>query len=151
VRGESDSGLEASKAVDAPLSPSTEAKRRTKVTPKVLSDESGISALLSAPRQRRDTMVITVLEARVVPHNREKLIAAYSSSIKNPDPGIVETFLANATEDRTLWRILTVWEDREALESMRNSGVPPRGVLIFGEADAKPNLTILDVSAHARS
>jgi heme-degrading monooxygenase HmoA len=96
-------------------------------------------------------MVITVLEARVAPHNQQKLIAAYTSSIKNLDPGIVETFLANGTEDRTLWRILTVWENREALESMRNSGVPPRGVLIFREADANPNLTILDVDAHARS
>ena len=77
-------------------------------------------------------MVITVLEARVASENQHKLIAAYRSSIKNLDPGIVETFLAAGTEDRTLWWILTVWQDREALESMRNSGTPPRGILITG-------------------
>ncbi len=96
-------------------------------------------------------MVVTVLEARVAPEEEQKLLASYTSSIKNLDRGIVETFLAHGTDDRSIWRILTVWEDREALEAMRKSGSPPRGVVIFREASANPTLTILDVHAHARS
>lgn len=96
-------------------------------------------------------MVVTVLEARVAPQEEQKLLASYTSGIKNLDRGIVETFLAQGSDDRSVWRILTVWEDREALEAMRNSGSPPRGVLIFREAGANPTLTVLDVHAHASS
>jgi hypothetical protein len=96
-------------------------------------------------------MVITILEAHIASHNEEKLISAYMLGIEHLDQGIVETFLVKDTADTSLWRILTVWKDREALDAMRTTGLPPRGVLMFKEAEASPKLTILDVTGYARA
>ena len=98
-----------------------------------------------------EDMVMTVLEARVSMENRPQLKAAYSSAIRNLESGIVETFLTADTKDGNLWRIYTIWEDRAALDAMRSSGKPPRGVLIFKEAGADPVLSILDVVSQAHA
>lgn len=49
-------------------------------------------------------------------------------------PQIVESFLAQSAAHPTLWRILTVWRSREALEQIRQSGETPAGVLIRARA-----------------
>ncbi len=97
------------------------------------------------------TLVATILEARVAPENAARLKAVYSASIEHLDEGIVETFLLSAPDNSPLWRILTIWKDREALQAMRSSGQPPRGILIFKEVHAEPVLSVLDVAAHAGS
>jgi hypothetical protein len=62
----------------------------------------------------------------------------------------VETFLIRDTNDVTTFRIATVWSSREALETMRNSGVKPKGVQMFEAAGATPTLSVFDVVAHRR-
>jgi len=94
-------------------------------------------------------MVMTVLEAHVASEKILSLKSAYESAVQHLDPGIVETFLLSETKDTSLWRIVTVWKDRQALDAMRNSGQTPKGVLIFREAAADPVLSILDVAGHA--
>ena len=94
-------------------------------------------------------MVITILEAQVAPGNAARLEAAYRQGIAQLDAGIVQTFLLRDLKDPGVWRIVTVRESREALETMRRSGETPRGVLMFRAADAEPVLSIFDVVAHA--
>jgi heme-degrading monooxygenase HmoA len=92
-------------------------------------------------------MVITVLEAHVAPAREAALEAAYREAAQVPLPrGLVRSTLLRATSDRTLWRIETLWESREALEAMRGAGTP-RGVLMFRTAGAEPTLTVLEVIA----
>ncbi len=93
-------------------------------------------------------MVITVLEAHVSSQKVSSLKSAYTTAIQNLEIGIVETFLLSDRKDASLWRILTVWKDRQALDTMRNSGQTPKGVLIFREAAAEPTLSVLDVASH---
>jgi quinol monooxygenase YgiN len=92
-------------------------------------------------------MVITILEAHVTPDNVAALEAAYSQGIEQLDAGITETFLVRASKDTHLWRIITVWESRTALEAMRQSGQTPRGVVMFHAAQAEPELSIFEVVA----
>ena len=94
-------------------------------------------------------MVITILEANVTPEKGPALEQAYQAGLGRLDPGIVETFLLHSFKDSTLWRILTVWESRQALDQMRNSGETPRGVLMFRAAEAEPTLSVFDVVSHA--
>ena len=94
-------------------------------------------------------MVITILEAHVAPDNAARLEAAYHHGIAQLDAGITETFLVRGASDATLWRIVTVWESRAALEAMRQSGEPPRGVVMFRAAEAEPVLSVFEVVAHA--
>jgi len=94
-------------------------------------------------------MVMTILEAQVLPQNVTLLKSAYAAAIQQLEAGMVETFLASDAKNPALWRILTVWKDRQALDAMRSSGQTPRGVLIFREAAAEPSLSVLDVAAHS--
>jgi len=96
-------------------------------------------------------MVVTVLEARVASENIPLLESAFTSAVRQLDPGIMETFLLSDTKDPALWQIVTLWRDRQALDAMRSSGQTPRGMLIFREAKAEPSLSIRLVAAHARA
>jgi hypothetical protein len=89
--------------------------------------------------------VLTILEAHVPQARQAELQSAYRSAADEAfPPGLVRSALLQATTDRTLWRIETLWESREVLNAMRGTGTP-RGVLIFRAAGAEPTLTILDV------
>lgn len=94
-------------------------------------------------------MVITVLEAQVTPGQVEALQTAYQQAVQHLDPGIVETFLLRGSRDPDRWQIVTLWESRTALDTMRQSGETPRGVLIFRSAGAEPQLSVFEVAQHA--
>ena len=94
-------------------------------------------------------MVITILEAQVAPDKAARLEEAYKQGIENLDAGITQTFLLRSSKDANAWRIVTIWQSREALDAMRSSGETPRGVLMFRAADAEPALSVFEVVAHA--
>ena len=94
-------------------------------------------------------MLMTILEAHVPGDRWAELQQTYGDATAHLDEGITQTFLIQAVSDATLWRIVTVWRDRAALEAMRKSGQIPRGVLIFRAAGAEPALTVFEVAAHA--
>lgn len=96
-------------------------------------------------------MVITVLEAQVEPEKAAILEATYKQAIEHLDAGIRQTFLQRSVKDPAVWQIVTVWESREALDAMRQSGETPRGVLIFRTVQAEPALSVFGVVAHAQS
>lgn len=97
-------------------------------------------------------MVMTILEAQVAPERWDALRTSYETRARLPESGvIVESFLIQSTEDESVWRIVTLWRDREALDAMRGSGETPTGVLIFRDADAEPRLTIFTVWANPRA
>ena len=92
-------------------------------------------------------MILTVLEAHVEPEREDALRAAYRDAAQDSLPsGLVRSTLLRATNDRTVWRIETLWESREALEAMRGTGTP-RGIQIFRTVGAEPTLSVLEVVA----
>ena len=89
--------------------------------------------------------VLTILEAHVPQARQADLQSAYHSAAHDAfPPGLVRSTLLQATNDRTVWRIETLWKSRQALDAMRGEGTP-RGVLIFRAAGAEPSLTVFDV------
>jgi len=92
-------------------------------------------------------MVMTILEAQVAPDKWTALEKAYQDMSLRLDPGLVQTFLVHGVKDPTLWRIITVWESREALDKMRQSNETPRGVVMFRAAGAEPTLAVFDIAA----
>jgi heme-degrading monooxygenase HmoA len=93
-------------------------------------------------------MVMTILEAIVAQDRIEDLERAYREGTAIIPPEVFETFLVRDTQDETLFRIITVWTSRAALEQMRATVDKPKGVQIFEAAGATPALMILDVVAH---
>jgi len=96
-------------------------------------------------------MVMTVLEARVSPERVGDLERAYRAAGASLPPGIVETFLARDVRDAGVFRIVTIWESRGALEAMRASEETPKGIVLFQEAGASPEISIFEVLAHHES
>ncbi len=90
-------------------------------------------------------MVLTILEAHVEQDKVALLHESFSQGILHLDAGIVQTFLLQGMKDPSQWRIMTVWQSREALDEMRHTGETPRGVLMFRAAAADPVLTVFDV------
>jgi heme-degrading monooxygenase HmoA len=74
----------------------------------------------------RRILVITVLEAPVLPEKTAQLENAFNQAIKQLDTGIVQSFLTRNSKEPAMWKILTIWENREALDAMRQSGEIPR-------------------------
>src|SRR5687768_9838351 len=93
-------------------------------------------------------MVITMLQANVLPERVADLERAYRERTTELPPEIVESFLVRDAREPFVFEIVTVWRDREALEAMRASGVTPTGVQIFRAAAAEPKLSILEVVVH---
>jgi quinol monooxygenase YgiN len=90
-------------------------------------------------------MILTMLEARVAPAREAALQAAYRDAAQDVLPrGLVRSTLVRSSNDRTMWRIETLWESREALDAMRGTGTP-RGVLIFRAAEAEPTFSAFEV------
>ena len=96
-------------------------------------------------------MVMSILEAHVVPEQWTALQRSYETRAGILPPQIVESFLAQSATDSRLWRILTVWRSREALEQMRQSRETPTGILIFRDAGAEPSLAIFSIRANPRA
>ena len=95
-------------------------------------------------------MVITILESHVEPDMVPALLAAYQNGLSHLPPQMIRTFLAHSADDKTLWRIVSVWKSREALEEMRRSRETPEGILMFRAAGAEdPKLSIFEVAAYA--
>lgn len=55
--------------------------------------------------------------------------------------------LAQDTTDRTLWRGISIWRSRAALEEYRRSVKTPGGVAMFRAVGAEPALSIWSVPA----
>lgn len=94
-------------------------------------------------------MVVTILEAHVGAESWAAFQDEYKERTVQLPPQMIQTFLLQDTADQTLWRIISVWKSREALDEMRSSGETPAGVVMFRNAGVEPNLSIFNVSAFA--
>jgi len=94
-------------------------------------------------------MVITILEARVAEENWAAFQNDFQTRIAHLPAQMSQTFLLQNSADQTLWQIVSVWKNREALEEMRNSGETPAGVVMFRNVGAEPKLSIFNVPVSA--
>ncbi len=89
-------------------------------------------------------MFVTIVEGVVDAEREDDLRASWEATAAGPIPaGFIESSLLRA-EDGT-WRIVTVWESKDAVMAMRASGEPPAAPRMFGEVGAEPSLSMWDV------
>ncbi len=91
-------------------------------------------------------MVMTILEGRVAGENWSVLEEAFQKAADHEEPGLLRSYLVHSMKDVDLWRILTVWSSREALEAMRQTAETPTGILIFRKAQSEPTLSVYDIT-----
>lgn len=93
-------------------------------------------------------MIVTMLEGRVAENRAPVLVDEYRKVGEELPPFILETFLLH-TAGSELWRIVTVWESRKALEEYRATVDMPEGIRMFKAAGVEPSLKVFEVAAHA--
>lgn len=91
-------------------------------------------------------MMMTIVEAKVKEENWAKLKEVYKKATDNLPTGLIKTFLIQNVNEKLIWRIVSVWQNREALEKMRNSGETPGAILVFRAAEAEPEVSIFEVA-----
>ena len=95
-------------------------------------------------------MVITELEAHVPADKWDALRQAYRDLTTRGLPSqMVRGVLLQSTTDPTLWRAISTWRSRAALDEYRSSVETPGGVLLFRGVGVEPVLTLFDVAGHA--
>ncbi|MCA1737132.1 MAG: antibiotic biosynthesis monooxygenase [Actinobacteria bacterium] len=92
-------------------------------------------------------MVVTMLQAQIDKDRSGQLIESFEAGRRNLPEAIRESFLLHELNS-DLWRIMTIWESREALDRYRTSEETPGGVLMFRSAGAEPDLAIFDVEGY---
>ena len=92
-------------------------------------------------------MFITIVEGVVDPGREDDLRSAWEHRPSELPAGFIESFLLRGEEGT--WRIVSVWESREAVMAMRASGDRPAALVMFEQAGAKPSASFWTVEGHA--
>ncbi len=104
------------------------------------------SQTVDQPTKAMANMVMTILEAHVAPENWATLEQASQQGGSRLPAQMAQVFLVQSAQDATLWRLISLWRGRAALEDYQRSVETPGGVLLFRAADAEPALSIFEVA-----
>jgi heme-degrading monooxygenase HmoA len=89
-------------------------------------------------------MFVTIVEGTVAAARETDLRTAWEEVTASALPeGFIESSLLR-TEDG-FWRIVTVWESKEAVMAMRATGEPPAALVVFERAGAEPSVSMSTV------
>lgn len=89
-------------------------------------------------------MFVTIAEGAVQAGREDDLRAAWEEvTAGTKPPGFIESSLLR-TQDGT-WRIVTVWESKEAVMAMRATGEPPGALVVFQRGGAEPTVSMSTV------
>lgn len=84
-------------------------------------------------------MFVTIVEGAIEANREGDLRSAWEDKTAALPAGFIESSLLRA-EDGT-WRIVTVWESKEAVMAMRASGEPPAAPIMFEQAGSTPSVS----------
>ena len=93
-------------------------------------------------------MFVTIVEGEVQPGREDNLRSAWEQRRSELPAGLIRSFLLRG-EKAANWRIVTVWESREAVMAMRASGERPAALAMFEQAGADPIPSFWSVEGHA--
>ena len=93
-------------------------------------------------------MFVTIVEGEVEPGREDDLRSAWEQRRSELPEGLIRSFLLRGEKAAT-WRIVTVWESREAVMAMRASGERPAALAMFEQAGADPMPSFWSVEGQA--
>ena len=90
------------------------------------------------------TQVMTAVTAIVAPEKESELTDGFRDLTAGPTPdGLVRSELLRGQQG--VWRIQSVWRDREALEAMRSSSDRPSALALFDRVGAEHSHEVFSV------
>ena len=88
---------------------------------------------------------MTVLEARVLPDRAAELKRLYEGAGPLPSQ-MLQAILVQSATDPLVWRGISIWRSRAALEEYRRSISTPTGIMMFRSVGAEPTISVWDVN-----
>lgn len=87
--------------------------------------------------------IFTIVEALVEENKWDLLAEKYAAVDKTTLPSsLLSSHLVQDNNDKKVWRIITIWENLEAISAYRQSVETPEWILIFQAVNATPKLVI---------
>lgn len=93
-------------------------------------------------------MIITILEANVTSERWEVIEQAFRTGIRHIPTQLLQTFLIQDTQRPNLWRIITVWQSKEAYEEVKGAAIISACTEMFRSAGVEPTRRIFKIHAH---
>ena len=85
-------------------------------------------------------MFVTTVDGRVSSDREQALRDAWTRETTRPRPvGLIESLLLSGDDGH--WRVVTVWESREAVMAMRAAG-PPAALVTFESASSDATVSM---------
>ena len=94
-------------------------------------------------------MVLVTMEAHVLQEQWDALARAFTHAMEHRPDGVLLSLLTHETHDPTLWRIMTAWESREALDAYYQSNTTLLGAYIFHVIGVVPVASLSEVVRYA--
>jgi hypothetical protein len=94
-------------------------------------------------------VVLVTFEAQVPLEQQETLTRAFNHVMRHRPDGVLLSVLTHESHDSTLWRILTVWESRDACDDYYRSNESLIGAYIFHLVGIVPMAALSEVVAFA--
>ncbi len=95
-----------------------------------------------------ESPVMTVLEGRVPADQVAELNRLYTEASRSLPAQMLQALLVQSTTDPAVWRGISVWRSRAALEEYRRSVSTPAGIRMFQAVGAQPSVSVWDVAAN---
>lgn len=90
--------------------------------------------------------VLTVIKATVTMNQWDLLKEKYEAVEKKDLPAsLLSSYLIQDSNNKEVWRIVTIWENLEAMNQYRKSVETPAWILVFQSVNADPELTINEI------
>lgn len=90
--------------------------------------------------------VLTIITATVTKDQWDLLKEKYEAVDKKDLPSsLLNSYLIQDSKEPEIWRIVTVWENLEAMTQYRQSVETPAWILVFQAVNADPELTINEI------
>jgi quinol monooxygenase YgiN len=89
--------------------------------------------------------VMTVLEGKVGAERWAELDQRFAQLGGQRPAQLVQSFLAQSEADPTIWRLIAVWQSRQALDEYRAAAPTPGGVLLFRSLGVEPAMAIFEI------
>lgn len=89
--------------------------------------------------------MMTVLEGQVPAERWADFERGFAEMNSGKPAPLIDSYLAQGIADPTLWRLVGVWQSREALDAYRATVPAPGGVILFRSVGVEPGLTLFEV------
>jgi heme-degrading monooxygenase HmoA len=100
--------------------------------------------MVGTPHLEETPMFVTIVEGNVEAEREADLRSAWERTSTGALPaGFIESSLLRS--DDGSWRIVTVWESRDAVMAMRASTERPAALMMFEEAGSAPSVSMWNV------